>query len=207
MVTVGMEGRFTLKAPWTIDANKFYEVIAIREFVDIYRGGEDVYKKIYEPRGLTDGIIVGTETFNFQAEFDKKPLVVTLKATTGELIYVPTTYILGFPDSSEVPYKQVLLSVNLGALPDYVDVDILIATYNDLALNALGVNATTYLAVHPVVSNPTIDQHTTMENGRQANISVNSSSTATIDLLNQQMDALRQQIQTMTAILLDNDLL
>jgi len=207
MVTMGMKGRFTLKAPWTIDANKFYEVVALREFVDIYRAGEDVYEKIYVSRGLTDGTIIGTETFNFQTEFEKKPLVVTLKATTGELIYVPTTYILTLPDSSEVPYKQVLLSVNLGALPDYVDVDILIATYNDLALNALGVNAITYLAVHPVVSNPTIDQHTTMEIARQANIQVNTSSTATIDLLNQQIDALQQQVQTMTAILLDNDLL
>lgn len=201
-----IRGRFTLKMPWVAVPTKLYTVIAIRQFKDIYDAGIDVYSQYYQPMGLTDGAPYGAETFSFQSEVSQLANIVTLYADDGETIFVPDTWILKYPDSGDVKYSHVVLSLSAGAVPDYLDFSALKTMLANLVAQTTGVVVTVNEHRAPSTTQPTAAEHEVLEAARIGAITLLETDYARALRLQAVIDRQNQERATLIAILEDNSL-
>ena len=163
---LGARGRYILSVPWQANPNKLYTCIAVRSFADIYKLGQDVYKVFYFGMGATAGAVIGGLPFNFTAESAKKPNIITLQSDDGEVIYVPDTFIQKFPDQGEVKYSHIVLSLSLGPVPDYANLEEIKQAVAETVAQRFGFSPTVREHRAPATDNPTAEQHEALEAAR-----------------------------------------
>lgn len=201
------KGRYTLVAPWVANPNMLYTCMAIRAFEDIYKLGYDVQTIYYHSRGLVDGSIITSPAFVFATERTKQPNIITLVGDDGSVIYVPDTFIASYPNLSEVKYSHMVLSVSLGALPDYLDLNAVKAAVSGLVAQTTGVTPTVLEHRVPSTENPTAAQHETLEVTRLAAITLLETDHAKVLRLQAEKTLLQAKINTLVQILQTNNLL
>lgn len=141
--SVGLKGVFLLKAPFDskVDPAVSYTVDAVRTFGDIEREGVDVNATYYAPYGIA------------QSEFDKdrreNQVIVVLVSDHKEPVHVPGSYIAAIPSADAVPYQRVVLTADLGLLPEHLDLSYGIKQVNQVLKDVLGVNAVVVENVAP----------------------------------------------------------
>lgn len=142
---IDCKGRFVLKAPWSASGSLIYVVKAIRKFNDIYELGEDVYENYYKDAGFASPA-AALAAFNEDEAAGAN--IVTLMTDTQNLtelgpaariIYVPDTYIESYPDMSDFKYSNIIISIDLGALPDYLSLDNLVLKLKEKVGDVIGV--------------------------------------------------------------------
>ena len=190
------KGIYQLLAPWTISATVLYECIAIRSFSDFLEKGEDVFAKIYQPKGLS------------QAQYDADKAaganIITLASGSLPVIHVPDTYIAAYPTLSHVAYKSVVLSVALGPLPDATDLTFLQTQVQGVVSDVVGV--TSQVQLHVLQNNDvfTEAQATSLETARQAAITNRKTDRARVLELTAEVADLQAKLATMQQIIIDN---
>lgn len=194
-------GRYVLSTPWVANPGVLYTCAAIRSFDDIYKLGIDVYTTYYKPMGVEDGVIVLGSAFSFQTEKAQLPNIITLLGNDNTVIYVPDTFIAKYPDLSEVKYSHMVLSVSLGALPDYLDLTDLKNNIANAVANVTGVTATVKEHRVPSVNNPTSAQHEALEASRVALITVLDTTQAKLLKSQSDLQLANQKIQALSAAL------
>lgn len=205
--TLHAQGKYSLIAPWTTATNDTYTCIAIRTFADITAAGEDVRAVYYTSMGLTDGVTIGGAPWYWADEVQRAPNIITLQDPVGAIIYVPDTFIGSGPDLAVVVYNQCVISVNVGALPDYVDFTAITAQVQTDVANMTGITATATLTVVPCATNPTYAQHTVLELARIAAIASPLTPAAQIAALTAQLTAANAINAQMAATLLAHGLI
>lgn len=165
-------GRYVLKTPWVASSAKVYECEAIRSFDDLSQLGVDIYEEFYASQGLINGEEYGGVVFSFESERQKDPNIITLRAQDGEYIYVPDTYILSYPNMSGVKYSNMVISANLGPLPDFLDLSALKTELGDFIAQFIGVTPTLNEHRADSTNQPTPVQHDILESARLAAISI-----------------------------------
>ena len=196
------KGRFVVTAPWSFSPTVIYECIAIRSFEDVYKQLIDVYEAFYKPMGLIDGV----NGFIFSDEKAKAPNIITLVGSDGTVNYVPDTYIQAFPVMADTPYHHVALTVSLGALPEYVEVDLVAREVSDLVSAKIGTNATASIGVAPLSSQPTREQHETIETARLNAIKTFENNVTQIAKLQAENALLKSKLDAATQVLLNHNL-
>ena len=171
-------GKWVLRTPWSAATDVTYVCHAIRTFEDIEKLGEDVYERYYKPY-IENGSTHGGKVWLFSNERLERPNIVTLISNDNRIIYVPGTFIVSFPDASEFKYNQVVLAVPLGILPDKYDVTHIATAVKDKVNTMLGINITPVVSVASLASNPTLEEHLSLEANRKAAIQ-NVESTETL---------------------------
>ncbi len=189
------KGIYQLKAPWSISSTLLYECIAIRSFADFLEKGEDVFKTIYEPKGLSRAV--------YEADRAQGANIVTLVSGTQPVIHVPDTYIEAYPIQNTVAYKTVVLSVSLGPLPDTLDLSFLMSQVQGVVSDVIGVNSQVKLHVLPSPDVITESQHQALETARQAAITNRKTDRARVLELQAQVAAMTQKIQTLERIIVE----
>ncbi len=164
------KGRWILRLPFIANPTKIYTCIAIRSFADVYKLGQDVYRVFYLTMGVTDGGTVAGLPFNFIAEQQLKPNSITLQADDGETIYVPDTFIQRFPDMGDVKYSHLILSVSLGAVPDYLNLEEIKDAVAQTIASRFGFVPQVREHRAPSTDNPTPAQHEAIEAARLASL-------------------------------------
>lgn len=164
-LTVGIAGKFELKAPWSVPIDKIYTVQAIRRFVDLRRNAIDPFGLAYEPVG-------GTQQ-HLQQDEAELASIVTLISQQGDVYYVPDTRITNFPNTGDYVYKHFVLSVSLGALPANYSTAAVEADIRNAVIATTGI-ATTRVQTHegPVLGGVTAEQHRIATQEREAAIVV-----------------------------------
>lgn len=196
------KGRFVVTAPWQFSPSVVYECIAIRSFEDVYKQLIDVYEAFYKPMGLIDGV----NGFIFSEEKAKAPNIITLVGSDGTVNYVPDTYIQAFPVMTDIPYHHVALTVSLGALPEYVEVDLIAKEVSDLVSAKIGTAATASVGVAPLSMQPTREQHETIETARLNAIKTFENNVTKIAKLQAENALLKSKLDATTKVLLNNNL-
>ena len=196
------KGRFVVTAPWQFSPSVVYECIAIRSFEDVYKQLIDVYEAFYKPMGLIDGV----NGFIFSEEKAKAPNIITLVGSDGTVNYVPDTYIQAFPVMADIPYHHVALTVSLGALPEYVEVDLIAKEVSDLVSAKIGTAATASVGVAPLSSQPTREQHEMIETARLNAIKTFENNVTKIAKLQAENALLKSKLDATTKVLLNNNL-
>lgn len=169
---IGASGIYTLSSPFETRPATSYSCKAVRSFDDLLRMGDDVFKLYYEPYGLTES--------DYITDYNNKVALVTIIADEiglelspsdpKTLIYVPSSYIISFPDGNNVPYSIIVLSASLGALPDYLDLSNVLSDVGDIISEKIGV--VPEVKIHKALSSGIItsEQHLIAETGRQSAI-------------------------------------
>lgn len=107
-------GTYTAKEPFVLDPEAIYACEAIESLEALQLRGVNVFETHYSPYGLTQT--------DYVADVDADVKLITLISVTGHpTVTLPSSYLTGYPSKTTIPYSRLLLSVNLGLLPDTVD--------------------------------------------------------------------------------------
>lgn len=181
-------GVYTLIAPWATTENTTYTCIAIRSYQDLLQHGVDIVSTYYTPNGL--GVT------QYQADLAAGANLITLVSANQPTIYVPDTYIQAYPDLSNVAYSNVILSCQLGPLPDTLDLSYLMQQLAALVSDTIGIEPTVNMHVSPSTQVVTATQAASMETARQAAITNRTTDRAQVLELQAQLAAANQLIAT-----------
>ena len=129
---LGAYGLFTLISPYAID-NVNYKITGIALFSNLVENGIDVYNTYYSAYGLTSD--------QYQTDLNNGSYIVTMESDNGLLVNVPNTYIANIPVQTYVPYSRIVLSIELGELPDTLDLSQLTNDLQVVANNYVGVTS------------------------------------------------------------------
>lgn len=195
------KGRYQLKAPFSAGISTVYVCKAIRTFDDIVKLNIDVFEKYYKPWGLTDA--------EYEADRREGACIITLmsspigiEADAPELVYVPDTFILSYPDMTDVLYNHVVLSLSLGAIPDYLSLDFLKERLSEVASDVIGVEPVVneHIALSSGAVSPA--QHETRETIRLAAINTRTTSYSRVQELQASYQDLMTRYQALEQALL-----
>lgn len=178
-------GQWRLKAPYQVENGAVYTCKAINTMDALEMRGVDTYKEFYEPLGIDFDV--------YWEDVRRLASIVTLMSDTHPTVYVPDTYIRSYPDVTTVPYRHMVLSVSLGAVPDTLALDDLKHRIKEYALASLGldVQIKEHQAGHIAQG---VDQqaHQVYENNRRAKLEANTTDYATLKKNELELEQLRQ---------------
>lgn len=194
-----VKGRFSLRAPFPDVGNKFITVIAVRLFDDCEAQSEDVLKDYYEPVGLTSA--------DYQADLSAGAAIVTLADTNGELMYVPDTYILSYPNMGEVQYAHLVMSISLGPVPNTLDLTAVGTQVKALVQATVGVDNQVRFHMAPSTDSVTPEQHEANEIARQQQITNRQTIDADNARLRQMLTAKDQTLEAYKTLLIQHGIL
>lgn len=201
-------GFWSLRNPFGVPLTGVYTCVAIRSFKDMYSAGEDPYTLVYEPVGLTNGSTVDGGIFNIRTEELKGINIISLTDRLGNIVHVPDNFILSYPNSTNIQYEHIILSCSLGPLPSSLDTALAEAAVAEQVKNYFGI-ANPVVKVSRVAStdDPTYEQHLAMEQARIAAIEIDGSAENQIQQLTAKNELLQATVDTMTQILINNNLM
>lgn len=197
---LGAAGIYKLKAPFDADllTNTQYTCVAIRKLVEIVAGGGDPFTDYYVPKSL-DKSVYSTDLANDIS-------IVTLQAADNSMVFVPSSYLAAYPDGGGVPYRVMLLSANIGAVPDSLDLTPIQQKIQDDVAGILGIQGVTVRV--SAISNVTLlDTQTAQatESARQANITNTITDYAKLIQVTAQRDQALQRITELENYILSNN--
>ena len=181
-------GNFTLKAPYDvlIKNNVSYTCKAIRSLSDCVAEGLDPFGYYYESVGLSQ--------IEYDIDLKNDVSIVSLQTKNGEWLYIPSNYIIRFPNMNGVVYRAIMLGISLGALPDTMKLDALKTSITNLVYDTIGV---TSVVKEIVISIPAIvskENHDVIETARLSKKSIIMSDTLKLNKATQDLAAARLKI-------------
>lgn len=186
---LGSYGLFELDEPFNnaLTPDVSYTCVALRQLDDIVRAGGNPKSSHYDPKGIPDA--------KYALDAAAGVCIVSLQDPSGAIVHVPSSYILKFPDSSGVPYTAMLLSLELGPIPDSLDLSWLSQRAKDLIRETIGITSVTAHAV--AISNTILvnrDTHLGYEAARRLNITENQTDLAKYLKASTDLQAAQQRI-------------
>lgn len=125
-------GRFTLKSPLDTllrdDIN--YKVISIRTIKEMLESDEDVLQFVYLNQGLTKD--------NYESDIINDIPIITLISPDNSYYYIPANLLSSIPDITGIKFRNKIIAVNLGIIPDDTDLNYLKDEIHDLILSMYG---------------------------------------------------------------------
>lgn len=158
-------GIWTLKSPFAelLQAGVSYRCTAIRKVTDIVAKGEaEPWSVYYQPYGIDETV--------YKEDLAADVCIVTLQTSNNTTLYVPTTYITAFPDSSGMTYQSMLLGIDLGPIPVAMSLDAIKLMMTDLIRDTIGIEATVQEAVIGSSTQVSADSYASFEANRAAKI-------------------------------------
>lgn len=164
---VNVSGMYTLANPFNQDVvpNTPYTCIAVRKFADIIKKGEVPYDLYYAPKGLS--------AQQYQTDVNAGECIVTLRSAAGQFIYVPTSYILSYPNQSGVRYTGIALAVELGPIPDSADLSAVKTRITNVVRDTFGITPGIQQVAYTDTVLKSAADHAAIEAARVANITDN----------------------------------
>lgn len=164
---IGTSGIYSLLSPFAsqLQPNVAYRCEAIRKLSDLIEADVDPFEEIYRPNNLTQE--------QYEQDLANQACIVSLQSTTGHWVYVPSTYIKSFPNVNGVAYRVMVLGVEIGPVPEYMDLGALKSAVSDTVRDTFGVTPTIKEVAISPVQNFSQHDHDVIEANR-ANAIVNS---------------------------------
>ena len=130
---INAKGKFVLSPPFDglISDKEEFTVVAIRSLTEIEP--DNPLDNIYKPVGLTEDDMKEDRFNNIQ--------IIVLSSTSGRFVYVPSNKIASMPIITGASYQERMLSINLGLLPERLDLSLEIDDIREFILSKIGVNA------------------------------------------------------------------
>lgn len=181
---VGMSGLYEIKAPYTfaLDASTEYTCVSVSSLAGLIADGRDPWVEFYEPNAGTKEL--------YEDDLLHNRTVVTLQSGYAEVFIIPNSALRGLPVDDGIRYSTVMLGVNLGALPEHLDLTELKTDIADLVKARLGVpNIEIYEDTPSGSQIVSHENHRGIEAARQAVRSSNQSNLMRIAELQENLNA------------------
>jgi hypothetical protein len=193
---LGVEGVFKVSNEFSVDliVGASYKLIAIRYLSDLVASGQNPFQDIYEPKGISNAKYV-TDT-------NDNVCILSLQDASGNVVYIPNSYVLGYPDQGGVPYRIGMIAVRLGAIPDTLPLDLLMDQIKDFVMSKVGIEAQ---VKEVFVSTPTSvsqEDHANFEATRLARVTDNTTDTTKYLTEKARADALQTKVNVLEAALI-----
>jgi hypothetical protein len=195
---IGSKGVWKLLTPFdtALSPQTHYTCIGIRKLSDFSAAGEDAFITYYEPASLSKDTYI--------ADLNNDVCIITLQQNSGSVVYVPSSYIDGFPDVNGYIYNSVVLAISLGALPETLDLTYIKSKIVDDVREIIGITSTVRTVV---ISEPKVigtDDHNAITAARQANITAVKTDYANYIEAVAQRDSAYQKIQVLEQYIKDH---
>lgn len=154
------EGLYSCLVPFELAAGVIYKCEAIRTFPELERKGTPVYETYYKPRELS--------VQDYKDDADVGAAIVVLKASDGEVRYIPNTFITSIPGSAGVGYSRDVMVIDMALVPDYVNVNAIRDDVIDLFKRHLGIEVLPFVTSMRYEGTVTEEMHQEMEVKRKA---------------------------------------
>lgn len=184
---IGTSGIYKLAAPFNtlLQSNTSYRCDAVRRIADFLEVGLEPYEEFYQPNSLT------RETYD--QDVRNQVCIISLVSSGGHWVYVPSTYILSYPDLNGVPYTVMVLGLELGAIPNYKDLTGLKQALSNLTRDTIGVVPTIKEVAISAVQKLSQSDHDALENARALSISNSQTDRAKLLATQAELAALKLQ--------------
>lgn len=196
---IGTRGRYELRTPFVARPDRVYTCTAIRKFVDLETQGVNVYAQYYQPHGLTES--------DFSADRRNNEVILTLTSDTDAPIYVPSSYLLSYPDQSGRTYHHVVLSASMGPLPDYIDLTHVRTEVAKVISDVIGHVPEVHVGIAPLTEDVIPEDHEVLEAGRIAAISNRTTDYTRFLEAQQKVHRLESKLAALESILQDHGLI
>lgn len=180
-------GDYKVAPPFTIAEGDIYRCEGVFGFEALEAMGVDVYATYYVANHLPP------EAYAYDK--DKKANIVTLIGINGcPNLHVPTTYITAVPSIAMVPYNRMVVSIDLGIIPDSLSLDGLMDAVRDVTTDVIGVNPPVDLHRVPIKGGISTNQHELLEINRNLAIKYRRTAHAEVRRLTQLLEKREAQI-------------
>lgn len=195
--SVGASGDWKVKAPFTnlYIAGTAYACKEIRKLSAVVAVGVDAYNEYYVAQGLTQA--------QYDADVANDISIVTLLSAAGNWLFIPSTYLDGWPSNDAVPYVVLGAVINLGPLPNTVDPSFLTPKIQNLIKDALGHDVDVEYVALSDVTNKTFADHTALEQARQNNITDSNTDTTRRIQAENDLASARSEIAALQQVIID----
>lgn len=179
---VGASGFYTLASPFdtAIAVGVRYTCREIRKISGYIGNNEDVKANIYDANNIPEDI--------WEEDKQADANIASLQGETGQWIYVPCRYIVGYPNTNGIPYRTMGLSVGLPAIPVDRDLTDVQEKIKNVIKDSLGVNCTVEPFETSKVSLVDSTIHDQVSTARNVVIGVPSTDSARAVVLQRQLD-------------------
>lgn len=196
--TVGSSGYFVLAAPFDtlILTGERYTCKAVRKLSDYLTNNETPLADIYTANGVAESV------YNDHVASDVS--IVSLQASTGHWVYVPSAYITQLPIVNGIPYRSLMLGISLPPMPADKDLSHLETAIKNLVLDTIGVNAGTKFVETSKVLLVDSAKHTTTQAARNAVIAGGATDRSRLNRALQQVQSLLQKVNILETHIKNN---
>lgn len=192
----GAKGAFLLRLPFKTVADIEYTVTAIRSFAEIRARNSDPMKLIYNPVGIDDEALM-------QADVAEGAAIIVLATRTGELMYVPDTYIDSYPSMGSIPYSHLIASASLGMIPDSLDTIQLQQVIASAVSDFIGVEPTVFITRGEISDVITEERHVQLTISRNEAVKNRETDRAVVLRLTKELQAANDRIAEQELIIID----
>lgn len=194
-------GRFTLEAPFNTKIKNYldYTCIAVRSFEDYIAEGElDIFARFYVPDAIAEQ--------RYKEDALEKASIVTLRSVEGDVIHVPDTFITKYPSASSAGWSRIVLSVDLGSVPDVVVLDHLLTVLANATRDTVGVLPS--VKINRMVTPNSLTQQDVdlWKAATAANITLDMTDYARARSLNEELNKAVQQINILSQSMIDRNI-
>lgn len=168
---IGSVGKFSFKDPYSKLTPIETKLVckSIRKITELLSRNESVFELHYKPHGLTEA--------QYKQDLKDDVSIISLQAESGVWFYVPSSYLLSYPNTNGVIYTRIILGVGLGAISDNLDLTGINAAISGLIYDQLGLRC----EIKPVVASQSTvvsyEDHEKIELIRKSNIKLYKSET------------------------------
>lgn len=133
LIEVGTTGVFNLATPFAalLVPKTMYTCQGVRKLSEIIASGIDAFKEYYQSNGL--------DATAYEADLALDVTVLSLTSSEGQWVFVPDTYVLGYPDISGVTYRAIILGAAISVWPDGTDFSAVKTLISNVIRDSLGV--------------------------------------------------------------------
>ena len=195
---IGTTGIFTLSAPFTtkLQVATSYRCEAIQRFSELLEAGAEPFEEFYQVNGLTQE--------KYEQDLANNVCIVSLVSNTGHWVRVPSSYIVAFPDIGGIAYSVMVLGLEIGAIPNYLDLTGLKSVLAQVCQDTLGKRPEVKEVIISAVEKISQSDHDTLENARQQAITNSQTDRAKLLALQKQYAALLLEHQQLEAWVKNN---
>lgn len=195
---IEVSGLWKLKAPFDVRIipTQVYTCKRVSSFAAVVAAGFDVYKDYYLPYGIDEEL--------FKEDAANGVAMISIVSPSGDWIDVPSSYLLQYPSNNGVKYVSWAIGAALGPMPEYVQLDYLVAQIRDKIKDTIGVDVDVrpmIISAPEIISNET---HAGLESARRNNIAESTTDWTKLQEMTRQRDALAFRNQQLEQFIKDN---
>jgi hypothetical protein len=196
--TIGSHGYYQIATPFDrlIVPSIRYTCQAVRTLKHYIAEGQDPFALFYQPQGVSQ--------VEFDADFAINMSIVGLQAESGPLVYIPARYILTYPLLDGIAYREMMLGVALGSIPEAMDLSAISTRIRNVVQESLGIIpiiTPVQISATAIVSSETNDRLTA---ARAALITLNVSDSARVIQLQALLDKQNTIVANLEKYIIDH---